>query len=102
MATESAFILQMEADIRYHSQEIAKWQSSLNALKAKRKGKSYQTGSRELYHSLIEFYGQTKGKQMWAAHLRNRREQTTNIRRHIWFHQAERRSLKQALAVYAK
>lgn len=102
MATDASFIMQMEGDIRYHSKQIILWQSRLNALHQRKARKGYKQGSKELYHSLMEFYGVTKGRQMWAAHLRKRREQETSIRRKIAFHRDQRMFFKNTLEVYVK
>lgn len=102
MATDASFILQMEGDIRYHSKQVTLWLSRLNGLRQRKTRKGYKQGSRELYHSLMEFYGVTKGRQMWAAHLRKRREQENQIRRQIAFHRNQRKFLKNTLEVYVK
>lgn len=101
MAIESAFVEQAKSDLEYHIAQVAKWRSRLYAKKRMKLNKGYSQGSRELWHSLIDFYGVTKGRQKWAEHLRARRQDLLKIERQIRWHQKERDQLKRVLRLYS-
>lgn len=102
MEPDPVFILQMEADIRHHSEQVAFWNMRLSCWYQRKRGKRYSEASKELYHGLIQFYGATEGKRIWASHLRKRKVEFDQIRQTAKHHRAECTRLKKALALYRK
>lgn len=101
MATKSAFVDKARADLEYHISQVSLWTRRLYAHKRFKQTSKYRRGSSELWHSLMDFYGRTKGLQMWAAHLRRRRAELLRIENQIRWHQMERDQIKRVLGTYA-